>query len=394
MGVALLPSQIGGVNMAEKDLPTGITLRKDGRYMWRFKYNGLTYSGYTKKLKDAEKQMRDKRYEVEHGLYSKEKNIILDAWFKEWIDTYKAADCKESTLDFYRNTYDRYIKPVFGRRKIKTLKAEQIQRFTNEKAKNYSKSIASTINFLLYDCLRQAARVGFISKNPMDNTTPPKFKPREERKALTKAQEKAFLEAVKDSSYYPLYRTAALSGMRIGEILGLSWSDVDFKNEGIYIRHTLCYTTDKGQYLDTPKTKASRRTIPMHKGEELYQLLQHRKIEQKKQKVRAGSLWVPNEGMEDLVFTTETGAALYATNVRTQQRAAIRKMQEGGADIPAFTFHMLRHCFATRCIEAGMDPKTLQAILGHSTFAMTMDLYCDVMEETKREAMKKVQAAL
>ena len=375
-------------------LPAGITLRKDGRYMWRFKYNGQQYTGYTKTVTEAKKQIRNKRYEVEHGLYGKEQNVLFDAWFTEWLTVYKSADCKDSTLAFYKNTYERYIKPVFGKRKMKDLKPEQIQRFTNQKAKEYSKAIASTINFLLYDSLQQAARNRIIFRNPMENTTPPRFKQPEKKKALSAEHEKAFLQAVKESSYYPIYRTAALSGMRIGEILGLSWNDIDFDQEEIRITHTLCTTTEKGQYLDTPKSKASRRIIPMHKGGELYNLLKKQRTDQKRRQLHAGQYWKQKEGMEDLVFTSATGSPLYDVNIRTHHRAVIKAMQATGSDIPYFTFHTLRHCFATRCIEAGMDPKTLQAILGHSTFSMTIDLYCDVMEETKQREMKKVQAAL
>lgn len=151
----------------DKGLPTGITLRKDGRYMWRFKYSGVTYSGYSRKLPDAKKALRDKRYEVEHGLYSKEKAILFDAWFVEWLDVYKKADCKESTINLYKNVYNRYIKKIFGKKQVKNLRADMIQKFINKAATERSKTVASTINFLLYDSLRQAARNGIISKNPM-----------------------------------------------------------------------------------------------------------------------------------------------------------------------------------------------------------------------------------
>lgn len=376
----------------KKELPQGITLRKDGRYMWRFKYNGQQYTGYTKRLSDAKREMRNRRYEVEHGIYSKEQNLLFDAWFTEWLNTYKTAKCKASTLNFYRNTYSRYIKPVFGKKKVKDLKPEQIQRFVNAKAKEYSKSTASTINFLLFDSLQQAAHSRIISRNPMENTTPPKFQESEKKKALSAEQQKIFLDAVKGSSYYSIYRAATLSGMRIGEALGLSWDDVDFLHEEIHITKTLCYTPEKGQYLDTPKTKASRRTIPMTSG--LYELMKRRRADQKRQQLQAGEYWKPKPGMEKLVFTTEAGTPHSASNIRRQMREAIRKLQKEGKDIPDFTFHTFRHCFATRAIEAGMDPKTLQALLGHTTFAMTMDLYCDVMEETKRKEMKKIEQAL
>lgn len=377
-----------------KTLPTGITLRKDGRYMWRFKYSGSTYSGYSRKLTDAKKAMRDKRYEVEHGIYSKEQNISFDAWFNEWMDVYKVADCKESTLNLYKNVYKRYIKKQFGKKTLKTLRADMIQRFTNAAAAKYSKSVASTINFLIYDALQQAYRNGIIAKNPMDNTTPPKFKQRTKKRALSDEAERQFLEAAKDSYYYPLYRMASLTGMRIGEVLGLRWQEVDFVKGEIHITHTLCFIAGKGQYLDTPKSAASQRIIPMEKGSELYKLLKDWRKQQRYQKLQAGQYWQPLEGMSDLVFTSKAGTPHYDTNVRRDQREIVARLKEAGADIDTCTFHTLRHCFATRCIENGMDPKALQAILGHSTFAMTMDLYCDVMEDTKRKEMQKILAAL
>ena len=377
-----------------KKLPAGITLRKDGRYMWRFKYSGITYSGYCRKLSDAKKAIRDKRYEVEHGIYSKEQNIILDAWFPEWLDVYKSADCKDSTLNLYKNIYNRYIKKTFGKKQLKSLRGDMIQRFINKAAGEYSKSVAATINFLLYDSLRQAARNGIIARNPMENTTPPKFREQKKKVALTAETEHKFLEAAQNSCYYPLYRLASLTGMRIGEVLGLQWQDINFEKGEIHIAHTLCYTPEKGQYLDSPKSAASRRIIPMEKHSEIYTLLKNWRRKQKYQKLQVGQYWNPPEGMEDIVFTTTHGTPHYDMNIRTDQRKIVAQLKESGVDIGTCTFHTLRHCFATRCIENGMDPKGLQAILGHSTFAMTMDLYCDVMEETKRQELHKIMAAL
>lgn len=376
------------------DLPKGITLRADGRYMWRFQYAGVSYSGYCKTVTEAKKALRDRRYEVEHGVFSKELAIQLDAWFIEWLNTYKVADCKESTLNLYRETYKRYIKPEFGKKQIKKLRADMIQRFVNRIAREYSKSIASTVNFLLYDSLKQATRNGIISRNPMESTTPPKFRKSEKKKALTAEEERAFLEEAQTSSYYPLYRLASLTGMRMGEVLGLQWSDVDFRKGEIHITHTMNYIPGHGQYLDTPKSAASRRIIPMEKHSEVYRLLKDWQQQQRLQRMRAGQYWQPLDGMEDNVFTTNHGTPHYDMNIRTDQRKIVKRLEEQGVEIGTCTFHTLRHCFATRCIENGMDAKALQAILGHSTFSTTVDLYVDVMEETKREEMKKVTMAL
>jgi integrase len=282
---------------------------------------------------------------------------------------------------------------VFGKKQVKNLRADMIQKFINKAAAERSKTVASTINFLLYDSLKQAARNGIISKNPMDNTTPPKFKESRKGKALSAEVERQFLDAAKDSYYYPLYRMASLTGMRIGEVLGLQWQDVDFEHGEIHITHTLCYVPGRGQYLDTPKSEASRRIIPMEKGSELYTLLKEWRSKQRLQKFKVGKYWQPLPGMEHIVFTSNHGTPHFDMNVRTDQRKIVAEMNEAGINIDC-TFHTLRHCFATRCIENGMDPKVLQAILGHSTFAMTMDLYCDVMEDTKRKELSKIMAAL
>lgn len=394
MSAALFPYRKAVFIMEEKKLPKGIYLRKDGRYMWRFKYAGITYSGYSRKLSEANKAMRDKRYEVEHGIFSKEQNIILDAWFYEWLELYKAADCKASTLNLYKNVYDRYIKKEFGKKQVKSLRADIIQRFINKAAGEYSKSVASTINFLLYDSLRQATRNGIIAKNPMENTTPPKYKESGKKKALTAETERIFLDAAKESNYYPLYRLASLTGMRIGEVLGLQWQDIDFDKGEIHITHTMCYTPEQGQYLDTPKSAASRRIIPMEKHSEVFEILKDWRRKQRYQRLQAGKYWKPLDGMENIVFTSNHGTPHYDMNVRTDQRKIVALLKANGVEIDTCTFHTLRHCFATRCIENGMDPKVLQALLGHSTFAMTMDLYCDVMEDVKRKEMQKIVAVL
>ena len=102
-------------------LPTGITRRKDGRYMSRFKYNGKQYTGYEKKLTDAKKALRDKRYEVEHGIYSENQNMTFDAWFTEWMEVYKKPNLKDTTFDGYMRVYTKHLKPVFGKLKVKSI---------------------------------------------------------------------------------------------------------------------------------------------------------------------------------------------------------------------------------------------------------------------------------
>ena len=377
-------------------LPKGITYRENkDLYMWRFQHNGTPYCGYCKTLTEAKEALEDMKYEVKHGMKGKEKKDTLDAWFEEWLDTYKSG-CKESTLNFYRNVYRRYISPVFGKSKVKDLKTTQIQRFTNHMAKNYSKTTASTVNFLLFDCLKQAKQLHMINANPMSDTSVPRFKPQERKKALTSEQVMQFMDYAKANkcSYYPIYRMLSLTGCRIGEILGLEWDNVDFDAESIYIKQTLIYMPSTGFYFDEPKSDAGKRRIRMKKGGELYNLLKARRVEQLEQRLKAHGYWKPLKGFENLVFTTEVGTPHHDTNVRKRMKVLIERMREQGYDIPDFTPHTLRHCYATRALENGMQPKTLQKVLGHSTFQTTMDLYADCMDSTINDEMDMIAKAL
>lgn len=379
--------------MPAKDstLPKGVTLRKDGRYMWRCKYEGKQYSGYEKTAKEAEKALRNKKYELEHGIYSKASRLNMDTWFETWISTYR-TNCKPTTIEVYRKTYKRYISPEFGKKQLKALKPEQIQKLLNRMAKTYSKSVFGNINFLLYDLLDQAVKNQLLAQNPMQYTTRPATKKSEKRKALSRSETTAFLAAAKSSYYYDMFRLSTLTGLRIGEITGLQWQDVDLKKKEIHVRHTLAWITGKGYFLQEPKSENSRRTIPL--PDKAVSLLRSRKIAQGKHRLSYGEYWQPLTGLPNLVFTTRYGTPIDGNNIRREMRIILAGMKEKGTDITWASFHTLRHTFATRCIEKGMQPKTLQHILGHATLAITMDLYCDVMEDTKREEMAKIADAL
>lgn len=383
--------------MANKtELPQGITYRENKNlYMWRFQHKGKSYCGYCKTLKEAKKQMSDLKYEVSHGLKTKEKKNTLNEWFEEWLITYR-FDRKKSTLNYYRNVYRRYISPVFGEKRIKDLETTAIQRFVNEMARKYSKSTAEAISFLLFDCLDQAKKIHMISVNPMFDVSKPRYKERERKKALTAKQANMFLDYAKgcNSPYYLIFKMLYLSGLRIGEALGLRWKNVDFEQECFYVTQTLSRLPRTGFYLANPKSNAGKRRIRMERNGELYNLLKTRRIEQFEQRASAGGLWHPIKGMEDLVFTTSVGTPHYYSNIWLEMDKLINKMQEQGIDIPHFSPHILRHSYATVAYKNGMRPKTLQRVLGHSSYKTTMDMYVDVEDEAINQEMDLVAQAL
>lgn len=169
--------------------------------------------------------------------------------------------------------------------------------------------------------------------------------------------------------------------MRNGELRGLQWTDVDFEKKVIHVQHTLL---DDGT-LDTPKTRTSLRDIPMMP--QTLDVLKHARETYLKNNRKV--VKIKND---DFVFSVG-GRPINKQRVTVEIERILARMEADGLDFPYFTLHTTRHTFATRCIEGGMEPQTLKAILGHSSLSMTMDLYAHVLPDAKIEAMSMVSNA-
>ena len=404
-------------------LPQGIYLQKSGKYLWKFQYRNRCYRGTCEKLKDAKAALIEMKYLAMHlddseeepmdsgpgilpglgavfpepGLTScwppdakaKLPPITFHEWFEEWISTYK-VHCKPLTIYTYRSVFRRCIDPRFGERPLSGLTVHEAQIWLNSLSGKYSRTILNTAQILLYGMLEQARKNGILDKNVMEYTSKPPSRSPKKVSVLTAKEQLDFLYFAKNANFYNMYRLAMLTGMRIGESCGLTWECVDFEGSRILVQSTLDYTRERGLYLETPKTRSSLRTIPILPATE--QVLRDQKALQAKQKSEAGSRWIPLKQMENLVFTMPTGTPIYQASVHNDLNRIITLMREAGRLTPDrhFTFHTLRHCFATRCVEGGMQYKTLQTILGHSSLSTTMDIYSHCLPDTMREEMEMV----
>lgn len=218
----------------------------------------------------------------------------------------------------------------------------------------------------------------------MDAVTLPKNKEvtKKEKIALTREQQTLFMEFAKDSYLYNYFAVSLRSGMRSGEIRGLKLGDIDKENGVIHVRRTLKYINKQGFFEDTPKTKSSLRDIPL--TSDLIALLEDQK-----------NFWgFKIEKIDRYIFCNEMGEALSLMKVRREIDRIIKEIRSAGhEDFPHFSSHTFRHTFATRAIEAGMPPQVLKTILGHSSLAMTMDLYSHVLPDTKSQEMEKIASA-
>lgn len=384
--------QKGCDNMAKK-LPRGITFsEKENRYTGRFMVDGVRYTVHGTTVTETADKMDAMRYEVKHGIYCKPQDETIDSWFEIWMTQYKENTIKASTIQTYRQTFKGYISPKLGKRKICDVRSQMLQKLINDLYNaGYSKTRVNIVYVILIGMFRQAQKNQLILHNPVDAVVFPKFKKKQQRdiRVLTREEQKIFLNQAAGSKYYDFYVIALQTGMRINEILALEWSDIDFKNKVIHVNGTLVYVRGgKGRYKDSPKTESSRRDIPMLPDVEI--ILKSRRKQQMENKMMLGKLWKSEKGLENIAITYEEGGAFWDTGIRVDINKIINKITESGIDFQSITPHTFRHTFATRCVEEGMHLQVLKTILGHSSLAMTADLYSHVLPDVKRDEMKKI----
>lgn len=384
--ILLGKEEVMGKSLNGKELGTGISQRKDGLYQARFVNRfGKRQTLYGKTLNEVRRKLRNEQYEDEKALNVANTEITLDEWFEVWLNTCK-KNCRDSTKGAYTTHYKR-IQNKLGWRKLTSLNLiimqEAINELNTDNARKNSKKI-------LVDMLSKAVDTDLITKNlaKQINTVISKEE-KKERRVLTISETHEFLGKANNTFYYNLFVLALETGLRIGELCGLMWEDVDFKKQVLQVRHTLCYFSKNGKYVfemhDT-KTNNGRRSVPL--TARAMMALKDQEI-QKQQIVMKGK--IAPEGYENLVFVTKNNQPTQQFLIKECMNLIVKNINKEDTDFKSFTPHTFRHTFATRAIESGMNPKTLQKILGHGTLQMTMDLYCHVTDDTMFEEMQKFE---
>lgn len=383
-----------GKSLSGKELGQGITQRKDGRYQARFTDRfGKRKTVYAKTLNEARQRLRNEQYEDEKKLNVVSSNMTLDEWFDVWMDTCK-KNCRNTTRASYTHSYNR-IRKSLGWRKLSSINLIIMQQAFNELQTDMSRQDTKRI---LTDMYYKAMDADLVLKNiPLQvNTVVSRDSRPDEPRVLTVAETGLFLEAASHYRHYNAFRLDLETGMRIGEVLGLKWSDIDFEDQAIHVNRTLVYVTCKDEAspmygkkineFHEPKTRRGRRRIPMTlKACQILREQQLWKAEVEAQGHRAPA------GFEDLVFVNTKNSPISRTDTDLVMKLISARIAKEHADFKPLTPHTLRHTFATRCIERGMNPKTIQIILGHSSINITMDLYCHVTEDTLVSEMNKFE---
>ncbi len=390
-----------GKDLKGKELGVGLSQRKDGRYSARFmRKSGKREEFYDFKLANVKKWLTDKKYEDEHGLYGDGSGITVKKWFDIWLETYKKDIVSHSTYKNYRTRFKINIEEDIGYMILKDVKKNHCQSILKKMhEEGYSYGTINQCKITLHALFDGAVSEEYIIKNPSQNIKcPQKETTSEERRVLSKEDQSVFLKYASSTFYYNAYLLILQTGLRIGELGGLFWEDIDFENKILHVRRTLLQNKEKGGfYFTNPKTQTSIRDIPL--TDNAVSILKHQKIEIFKNRSLSKD-WTDKEEFKDLVFCSHNGLPIGTASFRLNMIRIVdninndRKIncQLNNTKYEEFEHlypHALRHTYATRCIENGMTPKVLQKILGHSTISVTMDLYVHVLDQTLSDETEK-----
>jgi len=380
-----------GKSLKGKELGKGITQRKeDGLYVARFTnrfgkrqvISDKTYNGVQKKLREA-KLADDKEINIVNS------NMTLDEWYQKWMNTCK-KNCRNNTKETYAKHYKR-VKEALGWRKLNKLNLVVMQEAINNLRTDNERKNSKKV---LVDILDKAVASDLIIKNVAKQiTTEITKEEKQPRRVLTVKETEIFLAEAEKTFYYNLFVVALETGMRIGELSGLQWEDIDYKKKLIHVKHSMTYFSKDGKYvfeLHPTKTNKGLRDIPLT-DVAINALRQQYFIKQTL--INKGK--EPLEGFENLVFVTKNNRPTTQFLVTECIEGTMKRIHKNNPDLvfEKITPHCFRHTFATRWLEAGIPIKTVSAMLGHSQLQLTTDLYMHVTQDSLFKGLEQYEKA-
>lgn len=408
--------------MAARKDNKGRALRKgefqrasDGKYVYGYTDpNGerrYIYSKDLTKLREREKKLvKDQLDGLDvYVAGSADLNFLYD----RYIST--KSELRSTTFSNYTYMYDHFVRDGFGKKKIGEIKYSDVLQFYHDLLEKRGLQINTidTIHTILHPTFQLAVRDGIIRTNPSDRVMAELRKKTGNKKgirhALTLEQQRAFMNYIAQSPVFvgwlPFFTVLLGTGYRIGEVVGLRWQDVNLEARTININHAMTYyprrdDTYKCEFkVSLPKTESGIRTLPM-----MNQVYEALKGEYERQK-EEGFAEAVVDGMSGFIFTNRFGTI---HNPQAVNRAIKRIYEAHNAEeivkaknehrdpviIPHFSCHHLRHTFCTRFCENETNVKVIQSIMGHASIETTMDIYAEVTEMTKKEALDNLSANL
>ena len=384
-----------GKDLKGKELGKGLGQRKDKYYYAKYSYHGKKGQQSFHTLVEAKNWRQEQLYLCRHPELrtATSPDMTVDAWFNRWLKDV-VGNRAPNTLRNYRERYEHNVQPFIGSMLLRDVKPMDCQMILNAMESDYAGSTIRQTYMTMGTFFKSAKDNGFIDRHPMDGVRYTKpVRAVDDIHFLTVDEQKRFLEATKGSHNYAQYALILETGLRTGEMIGLTWDAIDWEKRTLTVNKTLEFRYKQDEWrAGPPKTESSYRTIPL--TDTAYDILRiiydtreyrnesnglstvltfmDRKTGQKRKLV-----------MRDLVFINwRTGMPAKNSSYDTH---LYKLCDEAG--IKRFCMHALRHTYATRAIESGMQPKVLQKLLGHASSKTTMDRYVHVTDDSMQKAV-------
>jgi integrase len=361
--------------------------RKDGR--WCAGYYVPTPSGgrvrkyvYGASRDDVRAKLTEIIRSVDQGVPVPVGKLSVADYLSDWLAEVAVHRVRPSTLAAYESNVRLHIVPRIGRRQLGKLNARHVRAMLDGMREDGAKPrLIQYVHATLRTALEHAVREELIPRNVarLVQVTRPE---RADREALSAEDAKKLLKASRDLRLYALYVVTLLLGLRRSEALAVMWSDIDFDNETLTVRRTL-HRTEAGLAFLAPKTRRSRRTVPLPAM--VVRALREHRAKQAKERARARRPWPDT----DLVFTTSAGTPIEPRNFTRM----FGKLAEN-AGVPVTRLHELRHSCVSLLLDLGVPPRVVMEIVGHSTLEMTMLVYGHVALDSQRAALTSLDELL
>lgn len=384
-------------------------IRKQGKNSYRITIslgkNPVTgkYEKYQETVRgkkaDAEARLAELITQLEKGINIKPEKLTFGEFLDKWLADYGRSNLADSTLRGYANIINLHIKPELGNIPLAKLQPAHLRDFytkllregRKDNKKTVGRQLSPTsvlqVHRVIHNALNHAVKWELIHRNVADAVDPPRKADKEVR-VLGRDEAARLLEALRDTYLYLPTLISLTTGLRLGEVLGLTWDDVDLERKTITVsqvqklkRRTTREETNTLEF-GPPKTAKSRRTIAI--PDVLVEALKQHRLEQKKNKLAFGPAYQDN----GLVCCWPDGSPIHNFTLGSRFRTLARR-----AGFP-ISFHALRHTHASLLLSAGEDLKLVSDRLGHTTIRVTADIYGHLTEGRQREAAKKIDELL
>jgi len=325
--------------------------------------------------------LADLKRQVAGGVDVCDKSTVAE-YLEHWLSVARAG-LRHNTWMGYCQSVRKHIVPFVGDLRLADLRPDHVQRFYSDRlAAGVGPSAVSRCHKVLHRALGQAVRWGVVVRNVADLVEKP-AEPRAVVRALSGGEVQGLLLAARGERLEGLYYVAVVTGMRIGELLGLRWSDVDWERQAVSVSRQVSRVCGGGLVFQSVKTAAGNRMVAL--GEDGLDVLRAQRVRVVAWGEFAGERWV--EG--DLIFPNRKGTALEPRRVGLEFRAVCDR-----AGLGAVRFHDLRHTSASLMLRARVPARVVSERLGHSDVGLTLNVYSHVIEEMQSEAAAAIEAAV